>query len=60
MCGQLDVVDGFCCLDHREIYAHQWEAAMLRATLLEIIQLGEDGSWYVEMARHGHLRAARS
>jgi hypothetical protein len=60
MCGRPDVIDGYCCRDHRAIHAHQTEAAMLRATLLEIVALGPDGAWYVELARAGHLRTVRT
>ena len=60
MCGKPDVIDGYCCADHREIHVREKEAAALRATLLELVQLGEDGTWWTEMARTGHLRAVRS
>ena len=60
MCGKPEVVDGFCCEDHREIAIREEEAMSLRHTLLEIVALGEEGSWYVEMARQGHLRSKRT
>ena len=60
MCGQPDLIDGYCCTDHREIHVREHEAATLRQTLLQIVALGEDGAWYVEMARAAHTGTARS
>jgi hypothetical protein len=60
MCGEPDVIDGYCCVDHRSIHVRETEAAQLRQALLEIVHLAPAGSWYGKLALAAHLRVPRS